>query len=82
MPWQVVVRRVLSSEVSIIVVVAVSRVDVTVSTATTVDLDGWVESEWEHSILRHKPVSINCCGQENHRPVYLYEISTDVRLYG
>ena len=81
MPWHVIVGRVVSVEVTICVVVTVSVVDVTVSTVTTCDLDGWVEGEWEHSILRHKPVRVNCCGQENHRTVYLYEISTDVRLY-
>jgi hypothetical protein len=79
-PWDIVVRGVVTVQVGICVVVTVSIVDVTVSTVSACDLDGWVKSEWEHSVFGHQPICVDCGGKENHRTVYLHEICADVRF--
>ena len=80
MPRDVVVRSVVTVEVGVCAVVTVTPVDVTVSTVTAGDLDGWVKSEREGSVFRHQPVGFNSSRQENHRTVNLHEVGTDVRL--
>ena len=80
MPWDVVVGTVVSVEVGVRAVVTVSIVDVTVSTVTACDLDGWIESEREGSVFGHQPVGFDSGCQENHRTVDLYKVCTDVWL--
>jgi len=55
MPWEIVDAAVISVQVSKCVVVAISIVDITVSTRADVHLERWVNPNRVNSVFRKEP---------------------------